>query len=151
MIVLNFYLFDKQGACLFYHEWSRSNNPFIASPEEDRKLVFGLLFSLKQFAQKLSPEEHTKGLKSLSTPSYTLHHFESVTGYRFVLNTVKIESVDLQDELHGFLGKLYSEVFVPLVVMNPVHPLGSTIDVPAFQEKLLEYVSAVEHKISLAT
>ena len=151
MVVLNFYVFDKQGACLFYHEWSRTNNPFQSSPEEDRKLVFGLLFSLKQFAQKLSPESRTNGLKSLTTPSYTLHHYESITGYRFVLNTVKIESRELQKEFQGFLCSLYSEVFVPLVIMNPIHSLGQAILVPEFESRLLEYVEAIEQKVGVST
>jgi len=36
-----------QGACLFYREWSRPLNTLAEDPEEEKKLMFGMLFSIK--------------------------------------------------------------------------------------------------------
>ena len=52
------YIFTRRGACLFYHEWSRPRNALAGNPEEDQKLMYGLLFSLKQLVKNLSPGEY---------------------------------------------------------------------------------------------
>lgn len=51
----NIYIFNRRGACLFYKEWYRPRSTLSSNPDEDKKLMFGLLFSLKQLVQKLSP------------------------------------------------------------------------------------------------
>lgn len=38
---------DGQGACLFYREWSRPLNTLAGDPQEERKLMFGMLYSIK--------------------------------------------------------------------------------------------------------
>jgi hypothetical protein len=54
MTIFNFYLFSKRGSCL-YAEWLRPRNPLASEPSEDRKLMFGLVHSLKLLMNKLSP------------------------------------------------------------------------------------------------
>jgi hypothetical protein len=54
MPVYSFRIFDKQGTCLFRHQWRETAE---ASDEDDTQLLFGLLFSLKQFAVKMDPKE----------------------------------------------------------------------------------------------
>ena len=46
-----------------------------------------MLFSLKDVSSKLSPSPAAEGLHTVKTNSFTLHHFESLTGMMFVLNT----------------------------------------------------------------
>ena len=46
-----------------------------------------MLFSLKDVASKLSPSQGSEGLHTVKTNTFTLHHFESLTGMMFVLNT----------------------------------------------------------------
>lgn len=48
---------------------------------------FGMLFSLKDLVSKLSPSPFVEGLHTVKTNSFTLHHFQSVTGMVFVLNS----------------------------------------------------------------
>jgi len=49
---------------------------------------FGMLFSLKDLASKLSPPSQGKeNLHTIKTNAFTLHHFESISGLVFVLNT----------------------------------------------------------------
>ena len=54
-MLYTFYIFTRRGTCLFYHEWNRPRNTLAGNPEEDRKLMYGLLFSLKQLVNNLSP------------------------------------------------------------------------------------------------
>lgn len=46
-----------------------------------------MLFSLKDVSSKLSPSPGVDGLHTVKTNTFTLHHFESLTGMMFVLNT----------------------------------------------------------------
>jgi len=50
-----------QGACLFYREWSRPLNTLAEDPEEEKKLMFGMLYSIKglvaALGSKVSSEE----------------------------------------------------------------------------------------------
>ena len=46
-----------------------------------------MLFSLKDVSSKLSPSQGVDGLHTVKTNTFTLHHFESLTGMMFVLNT----------------------------------------------------------------
>jgi hypothetical protein len=55
MTIHSLYVFSKTGSCLYYAEWYRPRNPLAGSPDEERKLMFGLLFSLKQLMNKMAP------------------------------------------------------------------------------------------------
>lgn len=47
-----------------------------------------MLFSLKDLASKLSPPSQGKeNLHTVKTNSFTLHHFESLSGLVFIINT----------------------------------------------------------------
>lgn len=83
----NFYIYDRRGKCLFYKEWNRPLNTLADDPEEEKKLMFGMLFSLKDLATKMSPSAGVEGLHTVKTNTYTLHHFQSITGLSFILNT----------------------------------------------------------------
>lgn len=48
---------------------------------------FGMVFSLKDLAMKLSPTNSTDGLHTLKTNSFTLHHFQTLSGLVFVINS----------------------------------------------------------------
>jgi hypothetical protein len=45
-----------------------------------------MLFSLKELTSRLSPSQ-TDHLHVMKTSAFTLHHFQSLTGFVFVLNT----------------------------------------------------------------
>ena len=55
MTIHSLYIFSRRGTCLYYTEWYRPRNTLSELPEEDRKLMFGLLFSLKQLMNKMHP------------------------------------------------------------------------------------------------
>jgi trafficking protein particle complex subunit 1 len=88
VMLYNFYIFNRKGKCLFYKEWDRPVNKMADDPDEERKLVFGMLFSLKDLTSKLSPDpQGNDHLHIVKTNGFTLHHYQSPTGLMFVLNT----------------------------------------------------------------
>ena len=54
-MIYTLYIFSARGQCLFYTEWYRPHSMLKDLPDEDRKLMFGLLFSLKQLMNKANP------------------------------------------------------------------------------------------------
>ncbi len=133
------YIFDKAGRCLYYWENNRPYNSLADNPDEEKRLVFGLVFSLKHFSLKLSPNygeaDDDCSLKTIRTSAYTLHHYESITGYKFVANTSVCQPKQEKD-IHGLLIKLYKDVFIGYVLQNPLYRIGDTIRFPKFQEEV---------------
>jgi hypothetical protein len=58
MPAYSLYIFNRQGVCQYYHEWSRPKpvKQGAGSQEEDFKLVFGLFWSMKTFAAAVDPK-----------------------------------------------------------------------------------------------
>jgi hypothetical protein len=54
MVLFCMYIFNRHGACLFYEEWRRSYHA-QATREDDKLLMFGLLFSLREMTIRLLP------------------------------------------------------------------------------------------------
>jgi hypothetical protein len=137
MTLFTMYIFSKRGSCLYYHEWSRPVQGGIKdTPEEDRKLMFGLLFSLKMLANKMNPqgEQATTGATQLpafgpdqgfyrfATDSYVLWHLEAPTGYKIVLT-----SDAAAGDLRPALWTVYAEIFTNFALKNPLYVPGTPI------------------------
>eukprot|EP00301_Raphidiophrys_heterophryoidea_P017455 c2745_g1_i1.p1 GENE.c2745_g1_i1~~c2745_g1_i1.p1 ORF type:complete len:159 (+),score=23.44 c2745_g1_i1:52-477(+) len=137
MTIFNMYIFNRHGVCLYYEEWRRRQQS-TQEPAEDQKLMFGMLFSLKQFVSKLSPDPRD-GVHCCKTPTFKLHYFETLTGIRFVVNT----DPNVPD-LRETLKHIYSNIFVEFVVKNPLYVLNSPInDCELFQSNLQKYVRSL--------
>ena len=50
------YIFNRSGVCLLYREWHRPLRTLDAN--QDQKLMFGLLFSLRSFTAKMDPTRY---------------------------------------------------------------------------------------------
>jgi hypothetical protein len=126
----DFFIFERSGKPLYYKSFSKDE---VEGAEERGKLVYGVLFSLKQMIPSLSPADQIveEGIRSLSTKAFTLHSFESPTGYRFALVTA-VATPQLQVEARAALEKIFAEVFVDLVMLDPSYKPGSKIDSPNF-------------------
>ena len=98
MPVHSLHIFDRKGKTLFTKRFimdTNSNNDNNADAEqlaEQRKLVFGMLFSLREVAASLSPpppensrDNHNNGLHSVRTGATTLYNYETSSGLRFAL------------------------------------------------------------------
>mmetsp|Transcript_50045 Transcript_50045/g.156628 ORF Transcript_50045/g.156628 Transcript_50045/m.156628 type:complete len:187 (-) Transcript_50045:477-1037(-) len=107
-----FYLFDRNGVCLYYEDWHRVKRP--KNLPEEQKLIFGLLFSLKATVCAMRPGGDGKlvpdALQSYNTSTYKLHYYETPTGLRFILITdPPVPS------LRECLRQIYSHIYVEYV------------------------------------
>ena len=89
-MIFNLYIYNRKGKCLYYREWCRPLNTLSDDPEEEKKLMFGMLFSLKDLTSKLAPINSSSAnseIHVVKTNTFTLHHYQSLSGMMFVLNT----------------------------------------------------------------
>jgi hypothetical protein len=54
MTVFNFYIFNRDGQCIYYKEWNRTKQSGL-SQEQEFKQMFGLITEMKSFVTKMSP------------------------------------------------------------------------------------------------
>ncbi|XP_044761478.1 trafficking protein particle complex subunit 1 [Coccinella septempunctata] len=130
MTIHNIYIFNKNGNLLYYHEWNRIKQTGMTRDEE-AKLMYGMLFSIKSFVNKISPTDPKEGFLYYKTSKYTLHYFETLTGLKFVLTTDN--NAQLVREL---LQQIYNQVYVEYVVKNPLISLSEPIESEIFKIKL---------------
>lgn len=82
-----------------------------------------------------------EGLNHLRTNAYTLHHYETASGLRFVINTDNSIS-----DLRAPLRHLYANVWVEHIIKNPQYRPGIHARPPvtsAFEQKVEEYVTSL--------
>ncbi|KAG8507073.1 Trafficking protein particle complex subunit 1 [Galemys pyrenaicus] len=156
MTVHNLYLFDRNGVCLHYSEWHRKKQAGIPK-EEEYKLMYGMLFSIRSFVSKMSPLDMyaeskggiegrrdnlaylgKDGFLAFQTSRYKLHYYETPTGIKVVMNT-DLGVGPIRDVLHH----IYSALYVELVVKNPLCPLGQTVQSELFRSRLDSYVRSL--------
>ncbi|GAU17626.1 hypothetical protein TSUD_255010 [Trifolium subterraneum] len=93
------YVFNRNGICLLYREWNRPLHTLNA--QQDHKLMFGLLFSLKSLTAKMDPTSAEKGnlgvpqlpgqgcsFHSFRTNTYKLSFMETPSGIKILVDTV---------------------------------------------------------------
>ena len=133
-MIYNFYLFDKNGVLLYYHEWERRKTSGMTQIEEG-KLMYGALYTIKTFTNKLSPTDSTDGFQSYTTSKYKLHQYETLTGLKLILNTdTNVTAVK------PLLQQIYSQIYVEYCIKNPFCKPGEPITSELFKTKLDELV-----------
>lgn len=107
---------------------------------DDHKNMFGMLFALRNFSIKLSPDAESGIPSFFVTDVYALHYFETPTGLRFVLTT----SNDFKEvDVSHALSQIYETVFIEYVVKNPLYTRGKVIESELFITKLDDFVRAL--------
>lgn len=134
MTIYNLYIFDRNCSCLYYKEWAREKEAGI-SQDEEFKLMYGMIYSLKSLISRLSITSAKEGLLGYTASNYKLHYFETPTGFKFVMNT-DIGVGDIQE----ILRHIYAKIFVEYVVRNPLLRPGDKVDSELFATKLDDYV-----------
>ncbi|XP_077223822.1 uncharacterized protein LOC143857288 [Tasmannia lanceolata] len=139
------YLFNRNGVCLFYREWNRPLKTL--NPQQDNKLMFGLLFSLKSLTAKMDPTSVDKGnlgvpqlpgqgcsFHSFRTNTYKLSFMETPSGIKIILVTHP-KTGDLMEALRYIYN-----IYVEYVVKNPLYSPGTPIRCELFNSTLDQYV-----------
>lgn len=111
--------------------------------DEECKLVYGVLFSLRSMMKKLSNKED-EAFISYKTSTYKLHLYETSSGYKFVLfSDQNVES------LRFILKQIYQGSFVEFVLRNPMiedldsRISGKGIDSLAFRMSVHKFISGL--------
>ena len=101
--------------------------------------MYGMLFSIKSFAGKLSPMDMKDGFTSYKTSKYRLNYYETPSMYKFVMNT---DTSVTHPIVRDLLQNIYSKVFVEYAVKNPMYTLGEPITCELFDTRLDEFVKS---------
>ncbi|KAI1296643.1 Trafficking protein particle complex subunit 1 [Halotydeus destructor] len=136
-MIYNFHLYHKNGDCLF--SLNNEENDF-----EGTKLLYGFLYSLKSFSNRISPILiKDNNFLTYSTTTYQLIFLEMPTSMKMVLIVAPNPSKS-NDYYKQMLAELYRTVYVEYVVKNPLEKPGSTIiKSTLFREKLVEFLTKV--------
>ncbi|KAJ4353162.1 Trafficking protein particle complex subunit BET5 [Ascochyta clinopodiicola] len=110
------------------------------SHADDEKLIFGLVFSLRNMVTKLGGTDDT--FLSYRTGEYKLHYYETPTRMKFVMLTdTKVPN------LRQYLYQIWANLYVEYVVKNPLapteHPGGIGVANELFERGLEAFLSAV--------
>ncbi|KKZ63743.1 hypothetical protein EMCG_01977 [[Emmonsia] crescens] len=167
MVVYSFYIFDRHSECIYKRRWlprptstpSKPSRPTSESTalsnglptsipfshqsltaEDDAKLIFGTVFSLRNMARKLGGDDDN--FICYRTSQYKLHYYETPTNIKFVMLTdIKSGSMRLA------LQQIYVNLYVEYVVKNPLspveHPGGLGVNNELFEESLEQFVTRV--------
>ncbi|ODV76098.1 TRAPP subunit BET5 [Cyberlindnera jadinii NRRL Y-1542] len=127
MTIFSFWIFDRHCNCIYSREWTQVLNPATESSgtinakanEDNAKLLFGVLFSLRNIARKVgdTPEQENT-LNSFATAKYRAHFYESPSGLRLCILS-DLETQNLQTQLRD----VYSNIYVEHIVKNPLSPV----------------------------
>ena len=110
------------------------------SHADDQKLIFGLVFSLRNMVQKLGGSDDT--FLSYRTGEYKLHYYETATRIKFVMLTDT-----KQNNMRAYLHQIWANLWVEFVVKNPLapveHPGGIGVANEAFEKGLEAFLMTV--------
>ncbi|KAF3515430.1 hypothetical protein F2Q69_00009958 [Brassica cretica] len=116
------YVFNRNGVCLLYKEWNRPLHTL--NPQQDHKLMFGLLFSLKSLTAKMDPVNADKGnlgvpqlpgqgcsFHSFRTNTYKLSFMETPSGIklrRLYVRTLGSKKVNVETRVFRQMKNIMS-------------------------------------------
>lgn len=114
--------------------------PTKLSAQDDAKLIFGTIFSLRNMVRKLGGPDDS--FISYRTGQYKLHYYETASSLKFVMLT-DTQSLNMRNVLH----QIYVNLYVEYVVKNPLspveHPKGEGVAVELFELALDQFVKGV--------
>lgn len=141
MTVHSMHIFDRRGKTLYTKRYSDAviqqhkqlNQGSVDDEEqlsEQRKLIFGMLFSLRELVGSLSPDGEPASLHAIRTGASTLHNFETLSGLRFAMftcNDCDLKKKSNETSVRKALQYIYSDLWVECVVRSPLYRPGSFI------------------------
>lgn len=129
MVVHSFHIFDRKGKTLFTKRWKSQLNQDAEQLSEQRKLIFGMLFSLRELVGSLTPGGESQELHSVKTGAGTLHCYETISGLRIalytnnnpIMKTIGSRGTSGKTDFQSALKHIYSELWVECVVRSPLY------------------------------
>ncbi|KAJ3378584.1 Trafficking protein particle complex subunit 1 [Chytriomyces hyalinus] len=144
MTVHSIHIFNKKCECIYFTEWNSAKadaskkdklepteEKDVDGDPETAKLVYGVVFSLRNMASKLS----NQGFSSYKTGTYKLHYFESPAGPKLVLITDP-NAPNMADTLQSIYANVYVEHVVKNALVKPNTPIRNQL----FRTTLDKYV-----------
>ena len=140
MTVHSFYVFDRKGKTLFTKRYvPSSSNDDEEQLAEQRKLIFGMLFSLRELSSSLSPANNGD-VFVVKTGASSLYNYETVSGLRFAMYTTPSTTSSTESsattssgasstekvttnttEIRKALQHVYEHIWVTFVVRSPLY------------------------------
>jgi hypothetical protein len=156
MAVHSLHIFDRKGKTLFTKRYATTAAATTTAESEDpeqlseqRKLVFGMLFSVREITKMLSPptlNDHSS-LHSVQTGASTLHNYETASGLRFALYTTPsssgatIGNLASNKSVREALHHIYNELWIQCVTRSPLYaPTAPNVHETNFEQKLDAYL-----------
>ncbi|KAL6069607.1 Trafficking protein particle complex subunit [Balamuthia mandrillaris] len=135
-MLYNFFIYNRKGTCIYYQEWSVEKEEI--NLEEVKRNMYGLMFEMKRFIVKASPNGEATDYFSYTTDKYKLHCYETASGKRFVILTEpRVGSLKEQ------LQTIYRDIFVECITKNPLYKDKEDIqDCTLFTEELAKYLQS---------
>eukprot|EP01102_Stenamoeba_stenopodia_P020591 TRINITY_DN809_c0_g1_i1.p1 TRINITY_DN809_c0_g1~~TRINITY_DN809_c0_g1_i1.p1 ORF type:complete len:154 (-),score=22.49 TRINITY_DN809_c0_g1_i1:64-525(-) len=132
-----FYIYNKSGTCIYYEEWNRKKPP--GNLQEEQKLMYGMLFSLKSFVSKTTPTHlgPCDSFNYFKTSTYKLHLFETASGLKFILITDPSIG-DMKEQLRTIYN-----IYVQYVAKNPLYKPSDPIDCELFITNFQKFVQSL--------
>lgn len=127
--LLGKYIFSRDGKCLFSLNEDED--------EEKHKLIYGFLQTIISF---ISHFNDTTDFITYSTETYQFSVLTLPTGYKIVLITTNTNKT--KEYYKRVLKQFYRDIYVELVVKNPVIKPGQEIDSQLFREQVIYYYAS---------
>ncbi|KAK3710600.1 Trafficking protein particle complex subunit BET5 [Vermiconidia calcicola] len=159
MSVYSFYIFDRHTECIYTKRWaiaqslrrtvptnalSNGDVPAVArrglNAEDDAKLIFGTIFSLRRMVRQLGGEDDH--FLSYRTGEYKLHYFETPTQLKFIMLT-DTRVGNMRTVLHQIWATLYVEYVVKSPLAPTEHPKGVGVANELFEGGLESFIASI--------
>ena len=126
--LLGKYIFSRDGKCLFSLDTNEPHNT---------KLIYGFLQTIISFIGHFNDDTE---FITYSTETYQFSVQTLPTGYKIVLITSN--SGKPKEFYKQLLKQFYRDIYVELVVKNPVIKPGQEIDSQLFREQVIYYYAS---------
>lgn len=140
-MIYSFYIYDRHCQCIYHRQYNPHEDLNKANDSDISKLLFGVLYSLKNLSSKLGDNESFNSLKSFSTTNFRIHYLETLSNFKFILI-----SDNMIDNLQNILWELYSNYFRNNIVLNPLSPIdfnNEIIDNVKFVNQTDEFIKSL--------
>lgn len=157
MSCYSFHIFDRHTDCIYSKRWTQppqqrpmaalgsqdANNSIPSAArralkaEDDAKLIFGTIFSLRRMVRQLGGQDDQ--FLCYRTGEYKLHYFETPTQLKFVMLT-DTRVGNMRTVLYQIWATLYVEYVVKSPLAPTEHPKGVGVANELFEGGLESFI-----------